>query len=140
MGYAMSASSFRGQEALFLPPAARSRPPLGHEGLMTLALKVEAAARDGDPARLRAEAARFVEALEDHLAAEVPRFLALTPSDARILERGQRRLRAAIRLLLQQSKRDCDERAGGSTERAQELKALLELQVLDEHRALSSAA
>ncbi len=113
---------------------------LGHDRLMTLALKLEAAARDRDRVRLRAEVAAFLLALEEHLAAEVPAFLPLSPSDARLLKRGQRRLWAATRLLVQQSGCGGEGSTGAAVDRAQELRALLELQAHDEYRAFRPAA
>ena len=67
-------------------------PPLDHEALLTLAHRIEAAARDGEHDRLLSTARRFSQALSDHLDAERPIVACRPPGDRRRLERGQQRV------------------------------------------------
>lgn len=66
--------------------------PLGHEQLLTLARKTEAAARDGDRHRLEAAALRLFYALVDHVRAEAPALVAMPAGGTHDLLRGQQRV------------------------------------------------
>lgn len=66
-------------------------PTLGHEALLTLARKTEAAARDGDRARLEAAAAHLLRALVTHVGAERVDVAHLGSNESR-LALGQRHL------------------------------------------------
>ena len=67
-------------------------PPLGHEALLTLARKAEAAARDGDNDRLEASVLRLLETLGDHVDAERSALLDLSPAQTQLLLRGQQNI------------------------------------------------
>ncbi len=66
--------------------------PLDHEALLTLARKVEAAARDDDHERLTVAVQRLSDALVDHLSAERPQLARLPPGPGHLLEDGQERI------------------------------------------------
>jgi hypothetical protein len=66
--------------------------PLGHEELLTLARKVEAAASDGDRGHLDSAAGRFLDALTHHLQAERVDLAELPSEDGTILVRRQQQL------------------------------------------------
>ena len=65
---------------------------LTHDQLVTIAQQARTAARDGDRARLEAVSLRLFQGLADHIGAERPRLLRISPAEARILERGQQRI------------------------------------------------
>lgn len=67
-------------------------PPLSHEALLTLALKTEAAARDGDRERVETTVLRLLDALLHHVGAERPALLRLPAAEAQPLLWGQQRL------------------------------------------------
>ncbi len=71
-------------------------PTLGHEALLTLARKTEAAALDGDRARLEAAAAHLLRALDAHVGAERADVGEQTGPDRRVLALGQQHLGALI--------------------------------------------
>lgn len=77
-------------------PAPMPEPTLGHEALLTLARKTEAAALDGDRARLEAAAAHLLRALDAHVGAERADVAELTGPDRRVLALGQQHLAALI--------------------------------------------
>jgi hypothetical protein len=66
--------------------------PLGHEELLTLARKVEAAASDGDRGHLESAAEQFLDELMDHLQAERVNLAELPSEDGTILVRRQQQL------------------------------------------------
>jgi hypothetical protein len=104
----------------------------GHDGLLTLALKVHAAAVDGEPERLERAARRFSNALADHLDQEALLLSRLAPPEARILRRGQDRLATTARFLIGQATGNCQHDAVHCSTRTEELVALLVLQARDE--------
>lgn len=108
---------------------------LGHEGLLTLARKVSAAAQDADPIRLEAATRRFEEGLVCHVRAEAASLVGVAPAEARIIRRGHVRLGAATEALLAEVGRGCAHSRAYCRERAEELVALLTLQVRDERKA-----
>jgi hypothetical protein len=65
---------------------------LGHEALLTLARKADAAARDGDRVRLEAATARLLDALLAHVGAERVDVDHLAGTARRKLALGQRHL------------------------------------------------
>jgi hypothetical protein len=67
-------------------------PTLGHDELLTLARKVQAAAVDGNCDRLVASTSRLYEALVEHIDAEHLELLRLPAGDSRLLSRGQQRI------------------------------------------------
>ena len=69
-----------------------SRSPLGHEELLTLARKVEAAARDGDRSHLETAAGRFLDALMDHVQVERLALAKLPSEDGYLLVQRQQQL------------------------------------------------
>lgn len=109
-------------------------PTLGHEALLTLARKTEAAARDGDRARVEAAAARLLRALVAHVGAERVDVVHLTGDESRLLTLGQQHLATLVEEL---------EAAAQSPEPgecrcvtlAQQLSAELRLQADDERLA-----
>ncbi len=113
---------------------------LGHDGLLTLAHKVHAAALDADPERLEVAARRFAEALSSHLRSEAQALARLAPAEARILRRGQARLSASAEAVLEQASEHCAHAAGGCSARTEELLALEVLQSRDERRSLHEPA
>lgn len=114
--------------------------PLDHEALLTLARKVRAAASDSDPERLEEAARRFSFALDRHLQAEVGSLRRMVPAEARILRRGQKRIRALAAELLHAAGTGCPVIDGDCRSLSDELVALLSLQVRDEHHALDRPA
>lgn len=113
--------------------------PLGHEALLTLARKVRAAAADSDPERLPA-ARRFSVSLDRHLQAEAGRLNRMVPAEARLLKRGQDRIRALAADLVDDAGPGRPVPRRGVRARAEELVALLSLQARDEHHALDRPA
>ncbi|MDA8357808.1 MAG: hypothetical protein M0Z95_16310 [Actinomycetota bacterium] len=112
---------------------------LEHDGLLTLARRVHAAARDADTVRLIEDLGAFVHALAHHLDREVSTLTRLSPADARLVRRGQARVSAAARELLRDADGGCTGPGRRCAARAEELLALLTIQTLDE-RALHGAA
>lgn len=113
---------------------------LDHNGLLTLARKVHAAADDADPARLSEDLGAFVHALAHHLDREAPTLTRLPPPDARLVRRGQARVSAAARALLRDAEGGCAGPGRRCAARAEELLALLTIQTLDERVALHGVA
>lgn len=112
-------------------------PVLNHDQLLTLAHKTQAAARDHDRDRLETNALQLFEALADHLRAEQPGLLEVAPADARLLERGQRRVVDDLVELVAQAataQRDCR-----CDHLAEVVLAELSLQADDERRHLATA-
>lgn len=114
--------------------------PLGHEALLTLARKVNAAAADTDPYRLREAARRFTIALDRHLQAEAAPMNRMVPAEARLLRKGQERICDLAAALLEEAGRDCPASPRDCRSRAEELVAFLTLQARDEHHALDRPA
>lgn len=110
-------------------------PPLDHQGLLTLARKMQAAATDCDCGHLDAAARDFADALGAHLRTETFIATEVTPGEERILRRGQVRLWTAASDLLAEADRGCPHSSTYRTSRAGELLALLQLQAHDEGRA-----
>lgn len=106
---------------------------LGHEGLLTLARKVHAAADDGDPARMDRALHDLEHFLGAHLERERPALARIVPADARLLRRGQERLSGCARALAADAAARCPDAPQRCTARAEELVALLALQARDEH-------
>lgn len=115
-------------------------PAPGHDGLLTLANKVHAAAQDADAERLQAATRRFADVLAAHLRDEAPELARLAPADARILRRGQARLVATAEAVLEQACERCARAGGRCSARTEELLALVAIQIRDEHRALRRRA
>lgn len=113
---------------------------LDHDSLLALARKAHAAASDADPVRLTEDLDVLVHALVHHLLRERVALTRLPPPDARLVRRGQARIVAAARAILQEAQRGCAGPVGRCTARAEELLALLTLQVRDERLALHGAA
>ena len=67
-------------------------PTLGHDELLTLARKVQAAAVDGNRDRLVASTSQLYEALVEHIDAEHLEMLRLPVAESRRLSRGQQRI------------------------------------------------
>lgn len=107
---------------------------LGHEGVLTLARKVQAAAQDADADRLADATGRFAEGLACHVLAETPAFVALAPPEARIIEPGSARLVALTEALLDDAERGGTQVSPTSAQRADEIVALLTLQIDDERK------
>lgn len=131
------------------PPTARaghlsSRPVpvplLGHQGLLTLARKVHAAATDGDPERLNTAACEFADALGAHLRNETFTRAHVAPSEERILRRGQARLWAVAHDLVAEAEGGCPRPHRYCTSRAEDLLTLMTLQAHEEHRVFSHHA
>jgi hypothetical protein len=114
--------------------------PLGHDGLLTLANKIHAAALDVDSERLQVAAWHFVDALASHLRSEAPVLTRIAPAEARILRRGQGRLVAAADAVLEQACAHCGNSVTSCTARTEELLALVVLQSRDERRSLHHIA
>lgn len=110
---------------------------LDHQGLLTLARKVQAAAEDCDCGHLGAAAKDFAEALGAHLRTEAFTTTEITPGEERILRRGQARLWVATSDLLAEADRGCPDSSRYCNSIAGELLALLELQARDERRAFN---
>lgn len=108
---------------------------LDHGELLTLARRAHAAAADADPKRLAGDLATLAHALSGHLSREVPLLARLAPAEARLLRRGQARVSAAARGLLEEAMSNCGEHRGRCADRAEELVALFVLQTQDERRA-----
>ncbi len=104
-----------------------------------LARKAYAAAGDADTSRLAEDLGTFVHVLAHHLGHELPTLGRLRPAEARLVRRGQARLSAAARALLHDAVGGCSGRGGRCTARAEELLALLSLQVRDERLILHGA-
>lgn len=113
-------------------------PVLNHDGLLRLAYGALDAANDHDPVRVGARTLELHVALTDHVLAERPALLHLPPGDARLLERGQQRIVALLRLLADSAVADRDR--CGCNHIAGDLVAELELQAADEYRYLLAAA
>lgn len=111
------------------------RPPLDHEALLTLALKVHAAASDSDVARMGRATRDLSVALDRHLHSEAPDLLHLAPGDARVLRRGQSRVHQLTSLLDTAARAGCRGRGGDCAVVAAELIAVLDLQARHEHHA-----
>lgn len=107
--------------------------PLGHEPLLTLARKLQAAVTDRDPTRLEEAARRFSIALDHHLRAEARQLNRMVPAQARILKRGQDRISALALSLVDEARRGSPALSGDGRARAGELVALLSVQARDEH-------
>lgn len=110
---------------------------LNHEQLLTLARKVQAAARDRDTDRLSRANFRLFAALVDHLGGEAAALVHLPPGEARLLRRGQERVVDAVvdvALSSQTSGRSCR-----CAELADALVAQLSLQTDDERIHLGAA-
>lgn len=107
-------------------------PTLSHTHLVNLAYRTAGAAHDHDPVRVGADALQLFVALTDHVLAERPAFLHIPPADARLLERGQRRLVDLLRALADSAAREMD--SCGCSRIADDLVAELELQAADERR------
>ena len=103
-----------------------------HNSLLTLARKTEAAAEDGDPERIERAALRLFEALVEHVGAEHPELVQLSPSEARLLKRGQQRI---IDLLIELSISAQTPETCHCDSLANQLIAQLTLQAADEHNA-----
>ena len=112
---------------------------LDHDGLLMLARKTYAAAGDADTSHLAEDLGIFVHALAHHLDHELPALNRLRPAEARLVRRGQARVSAAAQALLHDAVGGCSGRGGRCTARAEELLALLSLQVRDERLILPSA-
>jgi len=69
-----------------------SDPPLGHDALLTLARKTQAAAEDGDRDRLEEAARHLLEAVADHVGGERVALGRLAPDERRRLLEGQKRV------------------------------------------------
>ena len=104
-----------------------------------LVRKSYAAAGDADTSRLAQDLGTFVHALAHHLEHQLPTLGRLRHAEARLVRRGQARLSAAARALLHDAVGGCSGRGGRCTARAEELLALLSLQVRDERLILHGA-
>lgn len=113
---------------------------LDHESLLTLARKVHAAASDRDPQRLDSALRHFAAALQVHVDHETSTMLRVEPAEARMLKRGQERLLASVKELVDQSILGCAGKPETCSLRAEETLALLVLQARDEKRALNGRA
>lgn len=105
--------------------------PLGHEALLTLARKLEAAASDQDRDRVEAAARRLLDALTDHVRAERSAVEALSPDASRQVATGQEHL---IDDLLELAVDAHDEDLWRCDGLAQQLIAELAAQAEDERR------
>ena len=103
-----------------------------HDSLLTLARKAHAAAGDADLVRLADDLDALVHALVHHLDRELPLLSRVPPADARLVRRGQARIAAVARTLLQDARAGCTGQRRGCTARVEELLALLTLQARDE--------
>jgi hypothetical protein len=108
---------------------------LGHEALLTLARKVQAAAEDADPGRLAGAVRRFAEGLVCHVRADSSSFVAAAPPESRILDRGNARLLRVTEELLADAEHGCTQVTQQCKERADEIVALLTLQIDGEGNA-----
>lgn len=113
---------------------------LDHAALLTLARKAHAAAVDANVSRLGDELFTFVQALAVHVDEEAQRMTAVPPAEERLLHRGQHRIEAAARALLEQTDVGCASHPAACAARLEELLALMELQARDERLALQAAA
>ncbi|HET9075784.1 MAG TPA: hypothetical protein VFN68_02540 [Acidimicrobiales bacterium] len=114
---------------------ARASTPIDHEVLLTLARKLQAAASDAEPWRMQRAAGEFAEALDLHLRDEAHAMGRVLPAQARILRKGQGRIRTLAAELLDDARRGCQASGAGCESRAGRLLALLSLQAADERRA-----
>jgi len=108
-------------------------PPLDHEGLLTLARKLEGAVSDGDRDRLATAAQRLSEALVDHVGAERPALLQLPADESLLLLRGQQRVMDLVVDLTHAAENPGPCRC---PDVARQLLAQLTLQAGDERRSL----
>jgi len=106
-------------------------PPLGHEVLLTLARKLEAAASDGERDRAEAAAGRLLDALVDHIRAEQPEMAHLSAGERGEVARDQQRL---VDHLVESSVDIRNEDLARGDERARQLLAELTVQADDERR------
>ena len=117
------------KETLNSPIEPAVGPPLEHEALLTLARKVEGAARDGDRQHLQMATAHLREALVHHLDAERRILVELSSEDSRRVLQGQRNLLALLGDLTAAARRPDLAPCDGI---AQRLVAQLSLQADDE--------
>ena len=113
---------------------------LNHAELLTLVRKVHATALDRDPRRLEQAARRFAAALADHLEEEAASLNHLSPPQARIVSRGQRRIQTRVQALIEDASTQCGSGGGRCSTNAEELLALVVLQARDERRLRPEAA
>ncbi len=105
---------------------------LGHEALLTLARKVDAAASDNDADRLRGAAKHLLGALRTHVRAEANDMNQLPTASARSLRHGQQRLLDLVVEIVAEADDRCSLPTGRCRLRTQELLAYLTLQARDE--------
>jgi hypothetical protein len=113
---------------------------LKHAELLTLARKVHAAALDRDPRRLERAARRFAAALAEHLQEEAVSLNHLSPPQARMVDRGQKRIQVRVQALIEDASTHCTSGGGRCSINAEELLALVVLQARDERRLLGDPA
>ena len=113
---------------------------LRHEGLLTLARKVQAAAEDGDIRRLEQAASYLLDELTIHVLDERTALVALTPNKERMLARGQARLVSDAAALAEGISACCAGQTEQCVDRAEELVARLYLQARDERFAFYDPA
>lgn len=113
---------------------------LNHAELLTLVRKVHAAAVDRDPRRLEQAARRFAAALAEHLEEEAASLHYLSPPQARIVNRGQRRIETKVQALIEDASTHCTSGGRRCSINTEELLALVVLQARDEQRLRRDAA
>ena len=107
---------------------------------MTVAREIQAAANDGDVQRLQRTAELFLDALRTHVCDEAGAMACLSPTEARILRRGQLQLLALATEVVRDAADGCSESPRRCADRAEEVLAFLTLQARDERLALHDPA
>lgn len=105
-----------------------------------MAREIQAAAYDGDEQRLQRTAELFLDAFRTHLCDEAGAMASLSPTEGRLLRRGQSQLLALATGVLRDPAGGCSESPRHCADRAEEVLALLTLLARDERRALHDPA
>lgn len=105
-----------------------------------MAREIQAAAYDGDEQRLQRTAELFLDAFRTHVCDEAGAMASLSPTEVRLLRRGQARLLALATGVLRDAAGGCSGPPRRCANRAEELLAFLTLQARDERCALHDPA
>lgn len=111
-----------------------------HEALLALAHGVYSATSEGDRDRLEWATYSLFRMLGSHLRGEAGVLVRLPPQEARLLERGQRRLLSVLDEFVAEAIVGCTQPVGRYRDQAEEILAFCLLQVHDERTALRDRA